>query len=742
MRLTMVPAGGGAVGRIALAAFVALLAVSAVPAANGTAATPVEVVFGWGRNIDGELGNGESGSAESSPQPVKDSPGTDLLRDTVAVATGRFHSLAITETGALWSWGFNQSGQIGDGTQGDDRLLPVRVRDSAGTGYLADIEAVAGGSLHTIALSTDGRVWAWGNNFEGQLGDNTISNPRVLPGRVKTTLGIGSLSYITAIAAGAHFNLALTEGGEVWAWGKNTYGQLGDGTSGNVRKLPTKVKTPVGSGYLDHVVAISAGYDHSLALTDDGRVYAWGRNHKGQVGDGSDTLLHTRPVEVAVPLGAPGGAGTTTAIAAGGDHTLALTTAGTILAWGDNAKGQAGDGTSANIRKLPVAVIDPGTAQPLGGFVDVEAGTDFSVGVTGDGEAWAWGDNYLGSLGVGTSGDFSAEPVKILDSLAVAPLPGILQVSAGSSHALAILAPLSADLRVPMSSRSREIALTLEASGPFNIDGYYLSETPGAPLPGSDAWSPAPLNSFTLTPGEGVKTVYGYVRDDHDFVSAAVPASVVLDATAPTASLSIAPYTRGRRVKVSLSGFDTNGIVAYYLSTDFVVPPLDIAGWKSFMPKSFPLAGEDGTKTVYGWTRDAAGNVSATASDTTVQDRKKPSLAIAKPKRLARLPELKQISGTMSDPAPGSGLKSGRFAIRSKTGGECRWWRPAAGKFVAGECTKPLWLRLATQANWTRSIGKLDDPGAYALLVEARDRAGGVRKVSRRFAIVAAGAQP
>ena len=186
---------------------------------------------------------------------------------------------------------------------------------------------IDGGWYFSVALKSDGTVWAWGQNDEGQLGDGTTID-RTTPAQVQ------SLSGITELSSGSKHCLALKSDGTVWAWGWNEYGQLGDGTTVN---RTTPVRVPGLSG----VTAVASGiYGSSLALKSDGTVWAWGWNYHSELGDGT-TINRTTPVQV------PGLTGIT-ALAGGASHSLALKSDGTVWAWGQNYAGALGDGTTVN----------------------------------------------------------------------------------------------------------------------------------------------------------------------------------------------------------------------------------------------------------------------------------------------------------------------------------------------------------------------------------------------------------
>ncbi|HLE17979.1 MAG TPA: carboxypeptidase regulatory-like domain-containing protein [Syntrophales bacterium] len=276
-------------------------------------------VWAWGNNSNGQLGNG---TMTQSATPVQISG----LSSVVAVAAGYAHTVALKSDGTVWAWGNNSNGQLGNGTTTDSGI-PVQITGLSGAA------AIAAGYAHTVALMTDGTVWTWGNNSNGQLGDGTTTDshiplPTWLPG-------------VAAIAAGHSHTVALMNditNVSVWAWGNNSNGQLGNGTT-------TDSAAPVHVSNLSGGTAIAAGSYHTVALKDDGTVWVWGSNIKGQLGNGS-TTQSTVPVQIS-------GLPSVTAVAAGYTHTVALKSDGTVWAWGDNFYGQLGDGTTID-RWTPV----------------------------------------------------------------------------------------------------------------------------------------------------------------------------------------------------------------------------------------------------------------------------------------------------------------------------------------------------------------------------------------------------
>jgi alpha-tubulin suppressor-like RCC1 family protein len=196
----------------------------------------------------------------------------------------------------------------------------VQVLGPGGDGYLTDVVAVGGGYNNTFGLKTDGTVWAWGGNDFGQLGDGSNTN-RNVPVQVQGPGGVGFLSDVTAVSQGMYHTVALKSDGTLWAWGYNGVGQNGDGTFME-RDAPVQVLGPGGVGYLTDIVGISGGNGSTTALKSDGTVWAWGYGGNGQLGQGSMTNAND-PVQV---LGLEGASYLTGVMAISGstNHTIAV----------------------------------------------------------------------------------------------------------------------------------------------------------------------------------------------------------------------------------------------------------------------------------------------------------------------------------------------------------------------------------------------------------------------------------
>ncbi|OGQ04081.1 MAG: hypothetical protein A3F82_07035 [Deltaproteobacteria bacterium RIFCSPLOWO2_12_FULL_44_12] len=362
-----------------------------------------ETVWAWGANDGGQIGD-NSTTQRNSPVQVHGAGNVGFLTDVTAVAIGNYQTLALKSDGTLWAWGWNAYGEVGDNST-TQRNTPVQVHGPSDVGFLTGITAIAAGTSHSLALKSDGTVWAWGDNASGQLGDNNAPTDKLTPNQVHGPDDVGFLTGITAIAAGTSHSLALKSDGTVWAWGNNgqlnNVGQLGDNST-TQRNTPVQVHGPDNVGFLTGVSAITASSERSLALKSDGTVWGWGYNVYGELGDNSTTNRKT-PVQVH-GSGNVGFLTGITAIAAGSYHTLALKSDGTLWGWGRNAFGAVGDNSTTQ-RNTPVQVVGVGGSGNLTDVTAIAASDYNSMALKSDGTVWGWGRNNYGQLGQGTSED-------------------------------------------------------------------------------------------------------------------------------------------------------------------------------------------------------------------------------------------------------------------------------------------------------------------------------------------------
>jgi alpha-tubulin suppressor-like RCC1 family protein len=320
-------------------------------------------LWAWGDNTYGQIGDGSAVIQRNSPVQIAGAIWT------VAVA-GWHHTVAVKNDGTLWAWGANNNGQLGQGTT-DTNTHSTPVQVGTDTHWAQSATSVAVGADFTLALKTDGTLWAWGLNSNGRLGDNTTTL-RSAP------VQIGTVTNWSSVSAGVAFAIATRSDGSVWTWGANASGQLGDGTT-------TDRHSPIQLTALANVQTIRAGGAHVLAVKTDGTLWSWGSNGKsGQLGQGTaDTAAHPSPAQV-------GTATNWQTVSPGNAHSIATRSDGTVWAWGSS-------GPLGYLPRLPLP-ITPGFGQ----VVLACTGQNNTVAIRADNTLWTWGGNGNGQLGIGT----------------------------------------------------------------------------------------------------------------------------------------------------------------------------------------------------------------------------------------------------------------------------------------------------------------------------------------------------
>ena len=330
-------------------------------------------VWSWGVNNSGQLGDAST-TLKSTPSKIQ---GLSLIK---YVSAGFYDSFAITQNGDLYSWGENTNGQLGNGSYRQQNTPSLVIG-------LSDVKMVAGGFNQTIALKNDGTVWTWGSNEYGQLG-NGINGISIIPKQVN------SLNSIVSISCGRDFCIALKDDGTVWSWGQNTSGQLGDGDYINKN-------TPVQVNGLSNIKIIHSGFNSTMALKSDGTIYGWGDNFFGQLGNGTLPFNGQNvPTQVKNLTNVKD-------FAVGGYNSLIIKEDGTTWVSGSNSEGQLGNGTSVN----GACQVTPVQVPSLTNVMEATTLRATNLVLKNDGSVWAWGANTSGQIGDGTS-VINALPVK------------------------------------------------------------------------------------------------------------------------------------------------------------------------------------------------------------------------------------------------------------------------------------------------------------------------------------------
>lgn len=324
-------------------------------------------LWAWGENQFGQLGDGTDQDRSTA---VK------VLEGVRSVSAGESHTYAVLEDNTLWAWGRNVSNAFPNRPDTmDGSAVPVQIME--------DVASASTGVCTHLVIKTDGSLWTWGK----YVGDRT-NRQRSAPVKI--------MDSVAAACTGFGHSLALKTDGSLWAWGQNFDGGVGDGTT---RERPTPVKVMTG------VVQMTAGYGFSAAVKADGTLWTWGRNWQGELGDGTTKSRSTPAMLMDHVVSAH----------ASNNNLYALREDGTLWAWGNNNSGDVGDGTTEN-RLSPVKVLDD--------VAEVSAGWDHVLARRTDGSLWTWGSNISGQLGNGEDGfygnyvfRFSAFPIQVMEAV-------------------------------------------------------------------------------------------------------------------------------------------------------------------------------------------------------------------------------------------------------------------------------------------------------------------------------------
>ena len=427
--------------------------------------------YAWGWNKYGQLGDGTT-TDRHTPVKVSKPIGTPADFTYVQVSAGYSHSLALGSDGNAYAWGDNGNGRLGDGTTAQ-KTTPVRVGKPAGTPADFTYVQVSTRGFHSLALGSDGNAYAWGYNYSGQLGDGTTTQ-KTMPVKVKTPDRKtypdvpADFTYVQ-VSGGQYYSLAVGSDGYAYAWGANGSGQLGNSNKGyNANSpVPVRVRDP-GSPYDAskglQVTQVYAGRDHSLAVGSDGYAYAWGKNGNGELGNENYGVgaYSTFPARVRDPANPYDTSKSLKAVqvSTGSQFSLALGGDGYVYAWGNNNVGQLGDNKNIEFSFGPVRVRDPASPTDASKGLkatQVSAGGVHALAVGNDGNAYAWGLNYNGQLGNNSSDTVSYVPVPVSFNLQLV-ITGVkfdsnagTNLTRGDGRSVSVLTPAHAPGTVTVS---------------------------------------------------------------------------------------------------------------------------------------------------------------------------------------------------------------------------------------------------------------------------------------------------
>lgn len=332
----------------------------------------------------GQLGFGTTDPVRmTTPTLVLDTAGGAPMAGATQLATASYATCARKTDGSVWCWGSNEQGQLGDGTS-THRFSPIETLPSG------SVESVAAGARHMCAVRTDATAWCWGENGRGQLGDGTTM------GRSAPVM-VASLAGVAWVAGGRFHTCARRIDGVLVCWGENMQGQLGDGTNID-QPTPVPVRAMSGGAVMSDIEQVSLGRRHSCGLRSNATVWCWGAIQSARTrGTQNVQGLHSygaSPIQVLAEA---------SQVASGYGHSCALATAGTVWCWGSNSHGQLGDGTLTD-RITPVQVMTA-FSDPLTDVVEIAAGARTTCARRADDTIWCWGWNTEGQLGNGTRDD-------------------------------------------------------------------------------------------------------------------------------------------------------------------------------------------------------------------------------------------------------------------------------------------------------------------------------------------------
>jgi len=352
----------------------------------------------------------------------------------VSTSVNGYHTLALDEFGRAWAWGKNFYGQLGIGLSGFgddsifddsiDRKIPVLV--GIPTGHPGTWIQISAGGKHSLGIDINGKAWAWGDNFYGQLGTNNDNAP------IPVDTNNGRPQTWRQLSAGGFHSLGIASDNTAWAWGYNDSGQLGIGTDVGEEDAFVPIAVDTNNGRPQTWMQLSAGGEHSLGIASDNTAWAWGFNNKGQLG-----INNINNRNVPTPVNKDNHRPQTwKQLSAGGEHSLGIASDNTAWAWGGNFLGQLGIGTEGDEEDafVPIAVdINNGRPQT---WMQLSAGNQHSLGISllpNPGKGWAWGDNTNGQTGLNTLVGTANIPTNISGSIDTWS-----QLSAGNQHSLGI----------------------------------------------------------------------------------------------------------------------------------------------------------------------------------------------------------------------------------------------------------------------------------------------------------------
>ncbi|HBC2031549.1 TPA: FIVAR domain-containing protein, partial [Clostridium perfringens] len=357
-------------------------------------------------------------------------------KEIVSVGAGWTNTGIVDNEGNLYIWGMNDQGQLGTGST-TDSYRPVKVNGKGAIPTNAKITSFSNGNNSSSAIDNNGNLYTWGNNLTGQLGDGSTTD-RHTPVKINGKGAIPTNAKIISNNSGQDLSSAIDNNGNLYTWGNNRYGQLGDGST-TQRNIPVKINGKGAISASAKIISSSLGMSHASAVDSNGNLYTWGANHTGQLGDGSTTQRNT-PVKINGKGDIPANAKIIQAVMSGQSSTggkeiassSAIDSNGNLYTWGDNRYGQLGDGSTTE-RHTPVRINGKGDIPANAKIVAIDSGDESFIALDSKGNIYTWGNNSIGQLGDGSTTDRHT-PVKINGKGAIPANAKIVSINSGRDH--------------------------------------------------------------------------------------------------------------------------------------------------------------------------------------------------------------------------------------------------------------------------------------------------------------------
>lgn len=391
-------------------------------------------LFAWGDNWDGDLGNGTMGGYPvllPSEMTMFVFNSGETIIDVVA---GQDHGIALTSEYRVFTWGRNDYGQLGNGLTVDS-FIPIDITSQFNLPSTDHVELIFTGHSQNFAVTSEGEIYAWGDNIFGQLGDGTTTN-QLTPVLITSQFSLSVGESIIQIQGGVWHSVALTNLGRVFTWGSGGHGQIGNGTFSSTQLTPLDITANFNLDPGDQIIKIESGFLHVIALSNNHEVFGWGNSQYGQVGIGTITNRNT-PTSTTSQFELPFGSQVID-IVAGFYHNHAILENGDVVSWGRNDYGNLGLNNMQPFYSTPMSMLSQFNLNPNESIIKIFSNGDHSFAITSENRVFSWGSNFSGELGDGTIIN-RIKPVEITANFNLPSNKVITKILPGFTHNYALM---------------------------------------------------------------------------------------------------------------------------------------------------------------------------------------------------------------------------------------------------------------------------------------------------------------